>query len=319
MSLKDQLTIVEKRFGKGSIIRLGDSENVPVEVISTGILSLDLALGVGGFPKGRIVELMGEEATGKSSLTMSTIAQAQKTGGLCAIVDVEHAIDRNHATKLGVDVDALYVSQPSCGEDALEITEAFVKSGEMAVIVVDSVAALVPRAELEGDFGDAQMGLQARLMSQGMRKLTALVHKSNCCLIFVNQYRSKIGVVFGSPITTTGGKALKFYSSVRCELSRIGQLKEAEEVIGVRTRVKVIKNKCAAPAKVAEFDLLFDRGFSRTGDLIDLAAERGIVEKSGAWYVVGGEKLQGRANAIFFLEENPDVADQLEQQIREGK
>ncbi len=318
MSLKEQLTIIEKRFGKGSLIRLGDTENVPVEVISTGIPSLDIALGVGGFPKGRITELVGEEATGKSSLTMSTIGQAQKLGGLCAIVDAEHAIDRNHAAKLGVDVDALYVSQPSCGEEALEITEALIKSGEMAIVVVDSVAALVPRNELDGDFGDAQMGLQARMMSQAMRKLTALVHKSNCCLIFVNQYRSKIGVVFGSPLVTTGGKALKFYSSVRCELSRIGQLKDGEEVIGVRTRVKILKNKVSAPAKVAEFDLLFDRGFSKSGDLIDLAVERSIVERSGAWYIVAGEKLQGRSNAVEFLEQNPAIAVALEKEIREG-
>lgn len=316
MSLKEQLARVEKQFGKGSLMRMGDTAHVPVEVISTGIISLDNAIGVGGFPRGRIIEVIGQEAAGKSSIAMSVVAQAQKGGELCAIVDAEHALDRTHAGSLGVNIDDLYISQPSCGEEGLEITEALIKSEEIAVVVVDSVAALVPRAELEGDFGDAQMGLQARLMSQAMRKLTALVHKSNCCLIMVNQLRDKIGVVWGNPTTTTGGKALKFYASLRLEVSRTGAVKDGEDVIGARTKVKVIKNKVSAPGRIAEFDLLYGKGFSRAGDLFDLAKQRSLIEGSGAWVTIYGERLQGRANAITYLEENKEVADKLEAEIR---
>ena len=317
MSLKEQLARVEKQFGKGSLMRMGDTEHVPVAVISTGIISLDQAIGVGGFPRGRIIEVLGQEAVGKTSIAMSVVAQAQKAGELCAIVDAEHAVDRDHIANLGVNVDDLYISQPSCGEEGLEIAEALIKSGEIAVIVVDSVAALVPRAELEGDFGDAQMGLQARLMSQAMRKLTGLVHKSNCCLVMVNQLRDKIGVMWGSPTTTTGGKALKFYSSLRLEVSRVGAVKDGEETIGARTKVKVIKNKVSAPGKVAEFDLLYGKGFSKIGDLIDLGVEKGLVEKSGSWYSYKTERIgQGRLNAAQFLEENKEVADKLEAEIR---
>ncbi len=315
MSLKEAVTRVNKQFGSGAIMRLGDTETVPVEVISTGIPSLDAATGVGGLPRGRVIEIFGQEAVGKTSLALSVAAQAQKKGEYCAIVDAEHALDRQHAAKLGVNVDELYMSQPSCGEEALEITKALVESNEVAVIIVDSVAALVPRAELSGEFGDAQMGLQARLMSQGMRKLTALVHKSNCCLIMINQMRDKIGVMWGSPTTTTGGKALKFYAGMRIEVAKIGQLKDGETVIGARTRAKIIKNKCAAPTKVAEFDLLFDKGFSRLGDIFDMAVERGLVQKTGAWFIVEGEKLQGRSNAIEHLEANPAIAGKIEEEI----
>jgi recombination protein RecA len=315
MSLKEQLIRVNKQFGAGTLMRMGDTEAVPVEVISTGVPSLDSALGVGGLPKGRITEILGAEAVGKSSIAMSVIAQSQKLGGLCAIVDAEHAIDRTHASKLGVQVDDLYISQPSCGEEGLEVAEALIKSGEVSVVVVDSVAALVPRSELEGEFGDAQMGLQARMMSQAMRKLTALVHKSNCCLIFVNQLRDKIGVMYGSPTTTTGGKALRFYSSVRLEMSRIGQIKNGEEVIGARTRVKVIKNKVASPSKVAEFDLLYDRGFSRSGDIFDMAVTAGVVSKSGAWMTYGENRWQGRFNAVAFLDENPAILEEIEKEL----
>ena len=316
MSLKEQLSRVKKQFGDGALMCMGDSEHVPVEVISTGILSLDQAIGVGGVPRGRVIEFYGEEATGKTSLAMSVVAQAQKNGELCAIVDAEHAIDRSHIVKLGVDPDKLYISQPSCGEEGLEIAEALIKSGEIAVVVVDSVAALVPRSELEGDFGDAQMGLQARLMSQAMRKLTGSVHTSNCCLIMINQVRSQLGIVYGSPITTAGGKALKFYSGLRIQVSKAGTLKDGEEIIGARTRAKIIKCKVAPPGKIAEFDLLYGSGFSRCGDLFDLAKQRGLVEGTGAWVTIYGERLQGRANAIAYLEENKEVADKLEAEIR---
>lgn len=319
MSLKDAVDRLNKQFGKGAIMRMGDSKAVPVEVIPTGILSLDAAIGVGGFPRGRVIEIFGEEAVGKTSISMAVIAQAQKAGELCAIIDAEHAVDRDHAAKLGVNVEDLYIAQPSCGEEALEIAKVLVESGEMAVIVVDSVAALVPRSELEGEFGDAQMGLQARLMSQAMRKLTALVHKSNCCFIMINQLRSKIGVVFGSPLTTAGGRALKFYAGLRLEVARVasGSIKEGDEIIGVRTRVKVIKNKVSAPSKVAEFDLLFDKGFSREGDILDMAVVRGIVNKNGSWFDYHGERIgQGRNNAVEYLGHNPEVTDKLEAEIR---
>jgi recombination protein RecA len=313
VSLKEAVTRVNKQFGSGAIMRLGDTETVPVEVISTGIPSLDAATGVGGFPRGRVVEIFGQEAVGKTSIALSVAAQAQKKGEYCAIVDAEHALDRQHAAKLGVNVDELYMSQPSCGEEALEITKALVESNEVAVIIVDSVAALVPKAELDGDFGDSQMGLQARLMSQGMRKLTALVHKSNCCLIMINQMRDKIGVMWGSPTTTTGGKALKFYAGLRAEVAKIGQIKNGEEIVGARTRVKIIKNKVAAPSKIAEFDLLFNTGFSRTGDLFDIAVTREIIQKSGSWFSLDGERIgQGRSNAIEFLEGSPAILEKLE-------
>lgn len=316
MTLKDAVARVNKQFGAGALIRMGDSEHVPVEVISTGIPSLDVAVGVGGVPRGRIVEIFGQEAVGKTSISMSVIAQAQKMGENCAIVDAEHAIDRDHAAKLGVNVDDLYISQPSCGEEALEIAKALVESGDVSVVVVDSVAALVPRAELEGEFGDAQMGLQARMMSQAMRKLTALVHKSNCVLIMINQVRDKIGVMYGSPVTTTGGKALKFYAGMRLEVSRTGQIKNGEEVIGARTKVKVIKNKVAAPSKFAEFDLLYDRGFSRSGDIFDMAVAAGIVSKAGAWMTYGENRWQGRFNAVTFLDENPAILEKIEKELQ---
>jgi recombination protein RecA len=315
MTLKEQVTRVNKQFGAGALIRMGDTEHVPVKVISTGIPALDAATGVGGFPRGRIIEIFGQEAVGKTSISMSVIAEAQKAGELCAIVDAEHAVDRDHAAKLGVLVDDLYISQPSCGEEALEIAEALVKSGEIAVVVVDSVAALVPRAELEGEMGDAQMGLQARLMSQALRKLTALVHKSNCVFIMINQMRDRIGVVYGNPATTTGGKALKFYSGMRLEVSKSGAIKDGDDVIGAKTKVKIIKNKVSAPSKVAEFDLLYDRGFSRSSGIFDLAVESGIIAKSGAWLTYTDNRWQGRNNAIEFLDANPAILEKIEEEL----
>lgn len=316
MTLKETLARVNKQFGAGALIRMGDTAHVPVEVISTGIPSLDAATGVGGFPRGRIIEIFGQEAVGKTSIAMSVVAQAQKAGELCAIVDAEHAIDRDHIIKLGVQVDDLYISQPDCGEQALEIAEALVKSGEIAVVVVDSVAALVPRAELEGEMGDSQMGLQARLMSQGMRKLTALVHKSNCVFIMTNQMRDRIGIMYGNPATTTGGKALKFYAGLRLEVSKTGAIKNGEEIIGARTKVKIVKNKVKGPFKVAEFDLLYDRGFSRSGDIFDMAVAAGIVSKAGAWMTYGENRWQGRFNAVAFLDENPAILEEIEKEMK---
>jgi recombination protein RecA len=309
---------IEKQFGKGSIMRLGSKEAiVPIAVIPTGSISFDAALGVGGFPRGRVVEVFGPESSGKTTITLQVIAEAQKIGGMAAFVDAEHALDPGYAKKLGVDVDNLLVSQPDYGEQALEITEALVRSNAIDVLVVDSVAALVPKAELDGEMGDSHMGLQARLMSQALRKLTGTVSKSRTCLIFINQIREKIGVMFGNPETTTGGRALKFYSSVRVDIRRIAAIKEGDVVTGSRTRVKVVKNKVAAPFREAEFDILYGEGISREGDLIDLASNNNIVEKSGSWYSYKGERIgQGRENARQFLKDNKDVMAKLDAEVR---
>jgi len=309
---------IEKQFGKGSILRLGSKDAiVPVSVISTGSISLDAALGVGGFPRGRINEIFGPESSGKTTIALQVVAQAQKTGGMAAFVDAEHALDPAYAKKLGVDVDNLLVSQPDYGEQALEITEALVRSGAIDVLVVDSVAALVPKAELDGEMGDSHMGLQARLMSQALRKLTGTVSKSRTCLIFINQIREKIGVMFGNPETTTGGRALKFYSSVRVDIRRIAAIKEGDVMIGSRTKVKVVKNKVAAPFREAEFDILYGEGISREGDLLDLAVNNNLLEKSGAWYSYKGERIgQGRENARQFLKDNAETFAKLEAEVR---
>src|SRR6058998_817968 len=309
---------IEKQFGKGSILRLGSKEAiVPVAVISTGSISLDAAMGIGGFPRGRISEIFGPESSGKTTIALQVIAEAQKTGGMAAFVDAEHALDPAYAKKLGVDVDNLLVSQPDYGEQALEIAEALVRSGAIDVLVVDSVAALVPKAELDGEMGDSHMGLQARLMSQALRKLTGTVSKSRTCLIFINQIREKIGVMFGNPETTTGGKALKFYSSVRIDIRRIGAVKDGDSVVGSRTKVKVVKNKVAAPFREAEFDMLYGEGISREGDLLDLAVSNNLLEKSGAWYSYKGERIgQGRENARQFLKDNGETFAKLEAEVR---
>jgi recombination protein RecA len=309
---------IEKQFGKGSIMRLGSKEAiVPISVISTGSVSFDMALGVGGFPRGRVIEVFGPESSGKTTITLQVIAEAQKTGGMAAFVDAEHALDPTYAKKLGVDVDNLLVSQPDYGEQALEIAEALIRSGGVDIVVVDSVAALVPKAELEGEMGEPQMGLQARLMSQALRKLTAIVSKSRTCLIFINQIREKIGVMFGNPETTTGGRALKFYSSVRVDIRRIAAVKEGDVVIGSRTKVKVVKNKVAAPFREAEFDILYGEGISREGDLIDLAVNNNVVEKSGSWFSYKGERIgQGRENARQFLKDNKEIYARLELEVR---
>ena len=309
---------IEKQFGKGSIMRLGGKDSIaPVPVIPTGSISLDWALGVGGFPRGRVIEIFGPESSGKTSLALHTIAQAQKLGGVAAFIDAEHALDAKYAQKLGVDLDNLLVSQPDNGEQALEITEVLIRSNGVDVVVVDSVAALVPRAEIEGEMGEAQMGLQARLMSQALRKLTGVVSKSKTSLIFINQLREKIGVMFGSPETTTGGRALKFYSSIRVDIRRIGAIKDGDAVIGGRTRVKVVKNKVAPPFREAEFDVMYGEGISREGDLLDKAVERNIVEKSGTWFSYGGERLgQGRENAKAFLKANPATTETIETKLR---
>jgi recombination protein RecA len=311
---------IEKQFGKGSIMRLGSKEAiVPIAVISTGAISFDAALGVGGVPRGRVVEIFGPESSGKTTIALQVIAEAQKGGGMAAFVDAEHALDPAYAKKLGVDVDNLLVSQPDYGEQALEITEALVRSNSIDVLVVDSVAALVPKAELDGEMGDSHMGLQARLMSQALRKLTGTVSKSRTCLIFINQIREKIGVMFGNPETTTGGRALKFYSSVRIDIRRIAAIKEGDVVTGSRTRVKVVKNKVAAPFREAEFDILYGEGISREGDLLDLAATQNIVEKSGSWYSYKGERIgQGRENARAFLKENKDTMAKLDAEVRKA-
>jgi len=317
-SLDLALTQIEKQFGKGSIMRLGSKEAmVPVEVISTGALSFDAALGVGGFPRGRVIEIFGPESSGKTTIALHVVAEAQRKGGMAAFVDAEHALDAAYAKRLGVDVDNLLVSQPDFGEQALEITEALVRSNAVDVLVIDSVAALVPKAELDGDMGDSLPGLQARLMSQALRKLTAVVSKSKTCLIFINQIREKIGVMFGNPETTTGGRALKFYSSVRVDIRRIASIKDGDRPIGNRTKVKVVKNKIAAPFREAEFDILYGEGISREGDLVDLAAERNLLEKSGAWFSYGGERIgQGRENAKLFIREHPDVRTKLDADLR---
>ena len=316
--LEIAISQIEKDYGKGAIMRLGSRDVlVPVSVIPTGALSIDAALGVGGVPRGRVIEIYGPESGGKTTLTLHIIAEAQKMGGQAAFIDAEHALDPIYARKLGVDVDNLLVSQPDNGEQALEIAETLIRSNSVDIIVVDSVAALVPRAELEGDMGDPQMGLQARLMSQALRKLTAIVSKSRTCLIFINQIREKIGVMFGNPETTTGGRALKFYSSIRLDIRRIQSIKEGDRVIGSRTRAKVVKNKVAAPFREAEFDILYGEGVSREGDLIDLGVEMGVLEKSGTWISFGGERLgQGRDNARVFLKEHADIRGKIENLLR---
>src|SRR5256884_4064447 len=309
---------IEKQFGKGSIMRLGSKEAiVPISVIPTGAISFDAALGVGGFPRGRVVEIFGPESSGKTTIALQVIAEAQKTGGMAAFVDAEHALDPAYAKKLGVDVDNLLVSQPDYGEQALEIAEALVRSGAIDVLVVDSVAALVPKAELDGEMGDSHMGLQARLMSQALRKLTGVVSKSKTCLIFINQIREKIGVMFGNPETTTGGRALKFYSSVRLDIRRIAAIKDGDVVVGNRTKVKVVKNKVASPFREAEFDIIYGEGVSKEGDLLDLGVAQNIIEKSGSWFSYKGERIgQGRENARQFLKDNPDIRQSVDLELR---
>jgi recombination protein RecA len=318
-AVETALTQIERQFGKGSVMRLGDRPDVPVAVIPTGSLAVDAALGIGGIPRGRVIEIFGPEASGKTTLSLQIIAQAQKTGGLAGFIDAEHALDADYAKKLGVDTDNLLVSQPDNGEQALEIAEMLIRSGAMDVIVVDSVAALVPKAEIEGEMGEAQMGLQARLMSQALRKLTAIVSKSGTSLIFINQIREKIGVMFGNPETTTGGRALKFYASIRIDIRRIASLKDGDVVVGSRTKVKVVKNKVASPFRQAEFDITYGEGISRTGELIDLGIEAKIVEKSGAWLSYGDLRIgQGRENAKQFLKENPELASEIETKLRKS-
>jgi len=317
-ALDTALAQIERQFGKGSIMRLGQEERVPVEVISTGSVSLDIALGIGGLPRGRVVEIYGPESSGKTTLALHAIASAQKNGGIAAFVDAEHAFDPEYAAKLGVDIDNLLVSQPDTGEQALEIADMLIRSGALDIIVIDSVAALVPRAEIEGDMGDSHMGLQARLMSQALRKITGALSTNNTTAIFINQLREKIGVMFGSPETTTGGKALKFYASVRLDIRRIETLKDGTEPVGNRTRVKVVKNKVAPPFKQAEFDILYGEGISREGGIIDMAVEHGIVRKAGAWYTYEGDQLgQGKENARSYLKDNPGLTDELERLIKE--
>jgi len=317
-ALDAALVQIEKQYGKGAVMKLGDpSVQMNVETIPTGSLSLDIALGLGGIPKGRIIEIYGPESSGKTTVTLHMIAEVQKRGGIAGFIDAEHALDPAYAKNIGVDVDNLYISQPDNGEQALEITETMVRSGAIDIIVVDSVAALVPKAEIDGDMGDSHVGLQARLMSQALRKLTAVISKSNCTVVFINQLREKVGVMFGNPETTTGGRALKFYSSVRLDVRRIESLKQSGDVIGNRTRVKVVKNKIAPPFKEAEFDIMFGEGISKVGDILDLAADNGIVSKSGAWYAYEGNKIgQGRENAKIYLKENPAVCDEIEQKVR---
>ena len=308
---------IEKQFGKGAVMRMGDHDRQAIPSISTGSLGLDIALGIGGLPKGRIVEIYGPESSGKTTLTLSVIAAAQRMGSTCAFVDAEHALDPDYAGKLGVNVDDLLVSQPDTGEQALEITDMLVRSNAVDVIIVDSVAALVPKAEIEGEMGDAHVGLQARLMSQALRKITGNIKNANCLVIFINQIRMKIGVMFGNPETTTGGNALKFYASVRLDIRRIGAVKEGDEVVGSETRVKVVKNKVAPPFRQAEFQILYGKGIYRNGEIIDLGVQQGLVEKSGAWYAYKGSKIgQGKANAAKYLEENPEIGQEIEQQIR---
>jgi recombination protein RecA len=318
-ALDAALAQIERAFGKGSIMKLGQREALEIEAISTGSLGLDIALGIGGLPKGRIVEIYGPESSGKTTLALHVVAEAQKKGGACAFVDAEHALDPAYARKLGVDINNLLISQPDAGEQALEIADTLVRSGAIDVLVIDSVAALVPRAELEGEMGDSLPGLQARLMSQALRKLTASISKSNTLVIFINQIRMKIGVMFGSPETTTGGNALKFYASVRLDIRRIGALKNGDDVVGNATRVKVVKNKVAPPFKVVEFDIMYGEGVSKTGELIDLGDKAGVVEKSGSWYSYDGQRIgQGRENAKKFLKDNPEVANAIEQKVREN-
>lgn len=310
---------IEKQYGKGSVMKLGDkSAHMNVETVPSGSLSLDIALGLGGLPKGRIIEIYGPESSGKTTVALHAVAEVQKLGGIAGFIDAEHALDPVYAKNIGVDIDNLYISQPDCGEQALEITETMVRSGAVDIVIVDSVAALVPKAEIDGEMGDSHMGLQARLMSQGLRKLTAIVSKSNCIVIFINQLREKIGVMFGNPETTTGGRALKFYASVRMDVRRIESLKQGGEIVGNHTRVKIVKNKVAPPFKEAEFDIMFGQGISREGDVLDLASDIGIINKSGAWYAYNGEKIgQGRENAKAYLKENPQIFDEVELKVRE--
>jgi len=316
-ALDAALAQIDRAFGKGSAMKLGSREKLEIEAISTGSLGLDIALGIGGLPKGRIIEIYGPESSGKTTLALHAIAEAQKAGGTAAFVDAEHALDPGYAKKLGVDIDELIVSQPDTGEQALEIVDTLVRSNAIDILVIDSVAALVPRAEIEGEMGEAQMGLQARLMSQALRKLTGIVSKSKTCLIFINQLREKIGVMFGNPETTTGGRALKFYASVRVDIRRIGAIKDGDTVVGGRTRVKIVKNKVAPPFREAEFDVMYGEGISREGDLLDLAVDRKIVEKSGTWFAYSGERLgQGRENVKQFLKDNPDTFRSIEAKVR---
>ena len=317
-ALDAAISQIERQYGKGAVMKLGDpSAQMNVETIPTGSLSLDLALGLGGIPKGRIVEIYGPESSGKTTVTLHMIAEVQKRGGIAGFIDAEHALDPVYAKNIGVDIDNLYISQPDCGEQALEITETMVRSGAIDIVVVDSVAALVPKAEIDGDMGDSHVGLQARLMSQALRKLTAVISKSNCTVIFINQLREKVGIMFGNPETTTGGRALKFYSSVRLDVRRIESLKQSGEIVGNRTRVKVVKNKIAPPFKEAEFDIMFGEGISKVGDILDLAAENSIINKSGAWYAYEGNKIgQGRENAKNYLKENPAICEEVEKKVR---
>ncbi|MCI7813940.1 MAG: recombinase RecA [Lachnospiraceae bacterium] len=318
-ALDAALAHIEKQFGKGSVMKLGDSRvNMNVETVPTGSLSLDLALGLGGVPKGRVIEIYGPESSGKTTVALHMVAEVQKRGGIAGFIDAEHALDPVYAKNIGVDIDNLYISQPDNGEQALEITETMVRSGAVDIIIVDSVAALVPKAEIEGDMGDSHVGLQARLMSQALRKLTGVISKSNCIVVFINQLREKVGIMFGNPETTTGGRALKFYSSIRLDVRRIESLKQGGEVIGSRTRIKVVKNKVAPPFREAEFDIMFGKGISKEGDVLDLAANLGIIVKSGAWYAYQNAKIgQGRENAKLYLKNNPQVMDEVERKVRE--
>ena len=318
-ALDAALAQIEKQFGKGSVMKLGDKgANMNIETVPTGSLSLDIALGLGGIPKGRIIEIYGPESSGKTTVALHMVSEVQKRGGIAGFIDAEHALDPVYAQNNGVDIDNLYISQPDNGEQALEITETMVRSGAVDIIIVDSVAALVPKAEIDGDMGDSHVGLQARLMSQALRKLTGVISKSNCSVIFINQLREKVGIMFGNPETTTGGRALKFYSSIRLDVRRIEALKQSGEVIGNRTRVKVVKNKIAPPFKEAEFDIMFGKGISREGDILDLAANNNIINKSGAWYAYQGEKIgQGRENAKLYLKEHPEIMEEVDRKVRE--
>ena len=317
-ALDDAIAHIEKQYGKGSVMKLGDpSVHMNVETVPTGCLSLDIALGLGGVPRGRIIEVYGPESSGKTTVALHMVAEVQKRGGIAGFIDAEHALDPAYAKNIGVDIDNLYISQPDNGEQALEITETMVRSGAVDIVIVDSVAALVPKAEIEGDMGDSHVGLQARLMSQALRKLTAVISKSNCIVIFINQLREKVGVMFGNPEVTTGGRALKFYSSIRLDVRRVEALKQAGEILGNHTRIKVVKNKIAPPFKEAEFDIVFGQGISREGDILDLAANTNVVNKSGAWYAYNGEKIgQGRENAKKFLKENPEICQEIEAKVR---
>lgn len=318
-ALESALAQIEKTYGKGSVMKLGDTAaHMNIETVPTGSISLDIALGLGGVPRGRIVEVYGPESSGKTTVALHMVAEVQKRGGIAGFIDAEHALDPVYAKKIGVDIDNLYISQPDNGEQALEITETMVRSGAVDIVIIDSVAALVPRAEIDGDMGDSHMGLQARLMSQALRKLTAVISKSNCIVIFINQLREKVGVMFGSPETTTGGRALKFYSSIRLDVRRIEALKQGGEIVGNRTRIKVVKNKIAPPFKEAEFDIMFGQGISKEGDVLDLAANEGIIVKSGAWYAYNDAKIgQGRENSKLYLKENPDIFNEVEKKVRE--